>query len=359
MNTNIEISKIMKHFFLEIKNDNDKNDNDKKYKLYIKNKSFCSINEINICEIIKTIPYYFNNYLIVEDYDFIGVRQLNNQIIEKLNLNEKNIDNKYLLLKYRNKNTIFFNDFIFNFKKPKKLIFYLINIFSTLLQRLIELNDKDICFFNLSYKNILFKNDCREKLILSDFHLSLEISKLTNTYMMHIINSLDDFSLKPLEIYVLFYIIKKDIQTISYAFIEEVCEIYIKNLNILKFFSENYKENYKLSCIEILKKYINKDKREIIRDIISKNQKWDIFSLSQLFLFIFGNISIAFSLKGTFINKLLIDLSKNIHPDSSKRNSLEDALDNFNKLLNTEKDWSFVNNLEDNNINKLFNVLSN
>ena len=74
---------------------------------------------IKICKIIKKIPYYFNNYLIVEDYDFIDVRQLNNNIIEKLNIDIKDLDvdvdettsekkiKEYLLFKYRNENILY------------------------------------------------------------------------------------------------------------------------------------------------------------------------------------------------------------------------------------------------------------
>ena len=42
--------------------------------------------------------YYSNNYAVVEDYDFINITQLNEQIIEKLNLSDKN---QYLIFKYK------------------------------------------------------------------------------------------------------------------------------------------------------------------------------------------------------------------------------------------------------------------
>jgi len=374
MNTKIKISKIKNHFFLKIKNDdedeqihkNTKN-NLKNYKSKIKEYNFYAINEFKICKIIKKIPYYFNSYLIVEDYDFIDVRQLNDRIIEKLNIDIKDESVKtkdeqkmkeYILFKYRNENILYFNDFLFDFYKPKKLIFYLINTFKYLLQNLIQLNENDICFFNLSFENIAFKIECREKPLFKDFELSLQISKTNHEYISNIIKKTYDFSLKPLEVHILFYLITKNITTISYSFIEEICEIYIKNLHILNFFSEKYKENYKVACVQCLKKYINCPRKEIIEDIIKKINKWDIYSLSHLFLHIFVNLSKSFSLSGTFINKFSIELSKNIHPDFSNRSSLEDLLQKFNELLSNEKDWSFVNKIEDSKIVQLFEVLS-
>jgi len=360
MNTNIEISKIKTHVLLEINNEPYKNDSKikKERETKIKNKNFLSVNEVNISNIINKIPYYYNNYIIIEDFDFINIGQLNDKTIEKLNMNKINIDKKYLLINYRNKNIIYFNDFLFSFEKPKKLIFYLINVFPILLQNLIKLQKNSICFFNLSYDNIVFAEDCRENPLLQDFQLSLQISKLNEEYIKNIINSLNDYTLKPIEIHILFYLIKKDIKTISSSFIEEICEVYMKNLNILFFFSDCFKEKYKLACVQVLQKYINKSKKDIINDIIKKNDKWDIYSLSHLFLYIFGNIIKCFSLKGTFINKFVLELSKNIHPDSSKRSNLEDLLNNFNTLLESEKDWSFVNNVEDSKIIHLFEILS-
>ena len=86
MSTNIEISNINKHFFSD--NERKDNENNKKYKTKLIDYCFYSINEANISDIIKNILYYSNNYLIVEDYDFININQLNDIYIE-INLKHK------------------------------------------------------------------------------------------------------------------------------------------------------------------------------------------------------------------------------------------------------------------------------
>jgi len=358
MNTNIEITTLMKYFLLDNEKDAqniDKN-TQKKYKTKIINQCFYSINEANISEIIKEIPYYSKTFLIIEDYDFIDIRQLNDTVLENLNLDKKNV--KYLLFKYKNINYLSLNQFLFQIAiHPKTLIFYLINIFSYLLQSLIQLNDHNICFFNLSYKNIVFDLNCREKPLLQDFKYSLQLSKLSVSYISNIIKNLTDYTLKPFEVHVLFYLIKNDINTISYSFIEQICEIYIKKLNILQFFSESYKEKYKLACVQSLEKYINKPKNDIIFNILEQNDKWDVYSISHLFLHIFGTILRFFSLKNTFINKITLELAKNIHPDPSKRSNLSSLLENFQNLFDGEKDWSFVNYMENNKMQQFFDIL--
>ena len=262
-----------------------------------------------------------------------------------------------MIFSYKNDNYVVFNDFLFNLTNPKQFIFHVIESFSYILSSLITLNYNNICFFNLSPQNIVFNLDCGEKPILQNFQYSLQTEKLNKTYITNIISKLDDYTYKPLEIHILFYLIKNNFNTISYSFIEEICEVYVSNLRILEFFSKNYKESYKNSCIQTLRKYINMPKNDIIEDILSLSDKWDVFSLSVLYLHIFYNISRAFSLKQTFINKIIIELSKNIHPNPVIRNSLENLLENFNILFNNENDWSYINKLSSNMMPTLFDIL--
>jgi hypothetical protein len=354
--TNIETTNIDKHFFpFTFYKEDTKNDvKIKKYTTKIATYCFYSINESNICDKIKKIPYYQNNYAVIEMYDYISINQLNEQYIEKLNLSD---DNRYLIFKYKNDKYIKFNDFLFDFNSPKLFIFHIIDSFSYLLQSLIKLNDNNICFFNLSPNNIVFNLDCGEKPLIKNFQLSLHITKLNEIYITNIIKKLNDFTHKPLEVHVLFYLIQNDISTISYSFIEEICEIFIKKLSILDLFSEKYIYSYKESCIESLKKYINKPKSYIISGILDNADTWDVYSLSVLYLHIFGNISRVFSLNQPFITKIILELTKNIAPEPLKRNSLQNLLYKFNELFNFEKDWSYINNLPGENMMKLFDDL--
>lgn len=353
MNTNIEITNINKHFF----SDNERNNEEisKKYNTKLINYCFYSINEANISDNIKNIPYYSNNYLIVEDYDFVNINQLNENYIEKLNISD---DTKYLIFKYKNNRLIDFNDFLTNLTSPKLFIFTIIESFSYLLDNLIKLNSKNICFLNLSPQNIVFNLDCGEKPIIRNFQLSLQVSKLNVSYISNIIKKIEDYTHKPLEVHVLFYLIRNDISYISYSFIEEISEVFINKLSILSLFSEKYKESYKQSCIDSLKKYINMSKNDIITDVLEYNDKWDVYSLSLIYLHIFGNISRVFSLKHNFISKITSELSKNLNPEPSKRSSLEKLYENYNKLLNDEKDWSFVEKLSSNKMPRLFDILN-
>lgn len=351
METNINISTINRYFSQDFNTNSKPN----KYRTKITNKSVYSINEVNIGHKISQIPYYSNYFSILEDYEYLNYTQLNENIIEKL----KNTENiVYFLFKYNDINSYDFTDYLYNFNSIKKLIFGIINIFPHILKGLNTLNVNNICFFNISPENLIFLENYREKPVFGNFSLSLQLSKLDYKYILHFVNKINNFSYQPFEIHLLYYFLNTNMETISYSFIEELCEEYIKNLNILRLFSENYKNTYKKTCIETMKKYINKPKNIIIDDILERNSKWDVYGISILFLQIFGCISRIFSLKDTLMSKITLELSKNIHPDSDKRMSLDKTLEQIEKLINDQEDWSFINKLNNDKLVELFDDLS-
>lgn len=356
-NTNIEISQISNHFFLPFKK---KRENKKIYENKIVVYDFFSVNEANICDKIKGIPYYSSNYNVLNDYDYIKIAEINEKKMIELNIlkniNDKNNDkiNKYLIFKYNYDNCIDFNDFLYRLNNPKLLIHNLLDSFSYLLVSLIKLNNNNICFFNLSNENIVFRGD---KPLLRNFKYSIQISKLNESYICNLIESMDNYIYKPLEIHVLYYIIKNNLDTLNDVVIEQISENYTDSLSVLSLFSQNYIDSFKKECILFLKKYVNMSKTLMIANILEYNDKWDIYSLSVLYLHIFGNISRCFSLKGTFISKFVIVLCKNIHPEPSKRESLEATREIFDNLFNDFSNWSFVNQMSGKKINKLFELL--
>jgi hypothetical protein len=355
MNQNIDVSNIPKYMHLNNDKTNNKT-NDKtnnKTSQFVKY-CFYSINEAEISDTIKNIPYYFNCYFIVESYDFLNINKLDDDFIEKLNISD---DHQYLIFKYNNVNTVNYTDYLFDLDQPKLFILNIIESFSYLLKSLITLNSKNICFFNLSPENIVFNLDCGKKPFLQNFQLSLNIDNISESYITNIIEKTYDYTHKPIEVHLLFYLIKNDMNTISYSFIEEISDIFINNLHILNMFSAQFKESYKKSSIEFMKKYINKSKKEIILSILEYTDKFDVYSLSVLYLHIFGNISKIFNLKQTFINKISLELSKNIHPDPVKRSSLQKLFETFDKLFMNENDWSFAENIEVFKMRNLLNIL--
>jgi hypothetical protein len=356
MNKNINIGLINNQIINNRKKVNNIDDNDEeqtKITVY----DFFSINEIKIGEIIEDIPYYRNYYDIITDYDFIDIGKIGEKIIENVDLDSKNKDKKYVVFNYNDEKRIGFSDFLFkspNNKNNKQFVFNILNTYSFLLNSLIKLNENDVCFFELSTENIVFSSYSRP--FIKSFKNSLIISDLNTSYISNIVKNIDTYTYKPLEVHVLFYLIVNNEETMSLSFIEAISNNYVKNMDVLSLFSQNYKESFEKSCVETLKKYINKSKSAIISDILKYSHYWDNYSLSILYLHIIGNISKFFSLKGTFMNKFTLLLIQNIHPNPLKRESLKETSKNYDKLFDNS-DWGFINDFSSKKMKKLFHLL--
>jgi hypothetical protein len=355
MNPNIDISLLNNYFTNKTEKGNK---NNKKEKTQSKSKiipyCFFSINEINIVNIIDKIPYNSNYYNIMIDYDFIDIGKIGENIIENIKLNN---NKQYIITHYNNEKYIDFQDFLFNNSDKKQFLFNILNSYSRLLNSLITLNDTNVCFFDLNTYNIVFLENSMP--ILQNFQNGLIISQLNESYIKQIIVNTEIYTYKPLEIHVLFYLIINEQETLSFSLIESICENYVKNMYILNFFSQKYKESYKKECVETLKKYINVPKTEIISDILKYYKYWDNYSLTIIYLHIFGNISRFFTLRNTFINNFTLILTKNIHPNPLKRETLKETSKKYHKLFNEFTDWSFINNVSNEKLQNLYDYLVN
>jgi hypothetical protein len=356
MNKSINIGLISNQIInnrRKVNNTDDNDENQTKISVY----DFFSINEIKIGEIIEDIPYYRNYYDIITDYDFIDIGKIGEKIIENVDLDSKNKDKKYVVFNYNDEKRIGFSDFLFklpNNINNKQFVFNILNTYSFLLNSLIKLNDNGVCFFELSTENIAFSSYSRP--FLKSFKNSLIVLDLNTSYIQNIVKNIDNYTHKPLEVHVLFYLIVNNEETMSLSFIEAISNNYVKNMDVLSLFSQNYKDSFEKSCVETLKKYINKPKSVIIVDILKYSKYWDNYSLSILYLHIIGNISKFFSLKGTFMNKFTLLLIQNIHPNPLKRETLKETSENYDKLFDNS-DWGFINDFSSEKMKKLFKLL--
>ena len=315
---------------------------------------FC-INNINISEKLKQIQFYYLYFDLFADYTFVKLGQLNKKYIENYETVVRKKDEKYILFSYKKKDFIKFSHFFLHLPSPKLFVFYIIDSYICLLKNVTTLHNKNICFFNISHKNIVFDNGFKP--IFINFGESILIEKLDEEYLLNIMENVGDYTLKPLEVHVLFHLIKNDETTLSYSSVEIICDFFVKNNSLLSLFSQNYKELFFQTCCDTLKKYINKPKNYIINDIIQYSHTWDNYSLSFLYLYFVGNINKTFSLKNCFLTKFSVLLNKNLHPDPLKRETIQNTQELFNKLFEDYSDWSFANTLQNDKYKQLLHSI--
>jgi hypothetical protein len=320
----------------------------------IKQLTFITKNELAVCKKIQQIKYYFLKYEIIVSYSSIQVGKMNNYVIDQLDT-VYNTNNQYLLLEYNQpynpiqQPLIDFEDFLFTIKTPKPFIYHIIDSYDNIIHNLIALEDNSVCLFDLSSDSIIFTIHTYRP-ILKNFENSIVIDKLNDSkvnqsYIVNIIRNIKNFTYKPLEIHLLFYIVMNNEITLSYSLMEIICDNFIKNLTVLEHFSPEYTNSFRNECILFLKSFINKDKTFIIDEIIQYYKSWDNYSISILYIHLFSTITHVFSLQETFINKMTTILLNNIHPNPSKRETLKTTIEAYEILWSENTDWSFVNDI--------------
>ena len=121
---------------------------------------------------------------------------------------------------------------------------------------------------------------------------------------------------------------------------ETICELYVNNNKGLTIFSPDFIKQYKQACLKECLKYVNKPKKEGIKELLEHYSTWDNYALSILYLRIYE----YFFPKGFHKNSLLIHFSQllltNINPDPKKRLTIKETIKRFTNLFYMEGEVS-------------------
>lgn len=364
MNSDINIDMIKPYFLNELKNSNNnihKNTNNNIHKnTKIKLYDMFIVNEVKISKKISTIPHYYNHYEIVSEYHAIEVGNRNDCVLENLDivLNNENND-KYLLITYNSVKTqllVDLNTFLFHLKTPKLFMFHVLDTYSYLLDSLHKLSTVNVCFFDLCPENIVLGENYKP--VLKNFQNSLiVINTVHDNYISIMLRKIKNYTYKPLEIHLLYYLIVNNEMTISYSLIDIICNNYMEGLTFLYLFNDNYRENCRKMCRECLIEYINQSKTEIMHKIFTFSKTWDSYSLSIMYIHIFSHMIHVFDLKDTVVNAIVNNLLNNIHPEPSKRETVTTTRNMLEEIYIKHADWSFIDKIPNNKLTELYNVL--
>lgn len=304
-------------------------------------------NNIKNCEKIKNIANYKIFFITISDFKEININ-INSPQEELIP------ENKYIFVDYdiniKNSEIKSFNHFFRCLPNNKLFIYHIYNSYCHLLNSLNLLLENNIYPVDLNHTNIIFDTDTLLKPRLIHFDLCLNETS-NNEDFIKIIDKCTNYSLKPIEMHLLFYLYKNNINYIDSSFILEIVENFVNNVSFFNLFSLNYKKQYKESLIQFLNNYINKPKEYIIDSLCVFKVTWANYSISVLYLHLIGNIIKTFGLKNTILNKILLILNKNINPSPLKRESVNNSIKYINKLAGEFLNWDFVNELDKNNKN--------
>jgi serine/threonine protein kinase len=308
-------------------------------------------NEISIGDIIMSIRNYELYFLPVVASCPVNIKAIDTKLLEECDsinkakdkANDK--DKQYVLMEVPYvKNKAFYTILIDMYSSKKHIIVGLIENYTYLLDAINILLEKSIVHFDIKSENILYNQNTHLPLLL-DFGISIDMNTLLQGKKINTNAELEksfyiyspDYYIWCLEIHVINYLLNESTSSFQKENIKSISTEYVKYNKALLNFSDAFKANYLLACEAFLSRYIGMDKKKIITDLLSFYPTWDNYSLSVLYLKTF---SFMFP-HGFHKNSLILYFSQmllyNIHPDPTKRYSLEETKEMFNDIFYMEE----------------------
>lgn len=329
--------------------DNDKNVGHSSNRSEVRPYDYFSQNEIRVTSKLKKIHKYQHFFNIFVEYNRVKVGQLNEKNIEKMDYYNEN----HILFFYNDKNKVTFNNFIISFNNSRDFFLNLFESYREIIKILCLLYEKSLCVFNISSQTIVF--DDTFKPMLTNFKKTIEITHNMhlNQHIEEIITN-EDFVYKPIELHLLYYLIKNEDFQVNSETIDIILNNYVNEIKIFKLFSATFRIEFMYSAETFLKKYLNLSKNEIIEDIFSYAHTWDNYSVSFIYLFVVLNVTKIFSLNEGFISRFLNILTRIIQPEPSKRLDVCETYKMYCDLFKSCENWDFVYDISNEKLYELY-----
>jgi uncharacterized protein Usg len=340
----INVDGMERHIFCRPKSKKDKIIETTEIQLYDEACKNC----INIIELLVTLVK--THYLLPEKMEFIEISSHDDYDIHKIIQNKK-----YMLFTYKKQESyIPLTTYLLHFNhNPTQFVFHLQHSYSHLLTLFKNLETSQLCYFGLSSKSILYHVEHHTPL-LQCFTSAFQ-TKQPNTVENFIrnIQTIDNFSNQPLEIHMIYFLLKNEGLTLSHYHVEEIVDHYMRSMQVFSLFSDSYNQKVRYAGINLLNTYVNHPLEDIIKKVVKYADTWDNFALSVLYLYLVGNAIRIFKLKDTFFNGWVKILTQNLNPDPAQRENIENTQKKVERLYYDYPNWKFAKSISEEQLEKV------
>lgn len=344
MRNNINVEGILRH----IGGNNNINNNVKSVKketqivTQMKQCNFFTRNEVNINNRLHLLENRKNRYITIKKATKLRINEVDDDIIRKTEIGKHN---EFIMIKYEEKEDEYIEGitrFLYN-KGEKEYVNGVIESYFYIIKTFYQLQKEGIIYYNFSSEKMKFKDVNNPHCLLYDFEVSImemkikiDDNKNTNKkdiikYFHNFILKTQDFTFKPFEVHVLFYLYKMEEQYLSKYKITQIINKYVENMrSILKGQTEKM---LKEDCHKFMEQFINKNKSDIKIQLIMHYKTWDNYSVSILYLQLVENIIQGYKIQMRFMSKFQDILNQNLSQDPNRRMTIEETINKCDNLF--------------------------
>jgi len=290
-------------------------------------------NEIEIGALVRKIPRYQSYFVPILSSCPISLHEIKDDELAKCDAIKKDNKNMVLMkMRYVDHETFF--KYMTSLKDKPRLMNVLLSSYNHLLSALQSLQENDIIHYDLKGNNILYEREKNSPLII-DFGMSIDVTKLReDTYDFYFFKYAPDYYVWCPEIHLINYIIEMKPSIVTKTIVDTVIrEIFEHHRPFNRVFSREFLAEYKESLRDIWNLYVGRKSSIVLHALITTWKSWDNYSLSMLYLRILYYIFPDGFEKNEFISRFSLVLLQNLHPDPSKRYSIEETIKYYNDNL--------------------------
>jgi len=310
--------------------------------------------ELRITKKIMSIPNYQDFFAPIEEMCDANMSKFNETEKKNCKLLTKKNQKKYIK-KIANIRFIEGDDILKTLKSnnQKDNFIYFLTMYEQILHSLQLLVNKKIVHYDIKPNNLIY-NKKKNKTFIFDFGLSFDIENIINYKKTFYIEPHPAWTLWPVEVHYLGFIISKERKMFYYE-INEFADEYTQKHWVFKksnnLVTSVFLKSYKDKITKILNSYNKKDLNEIVHYIINYSWKtWDNYALNIMFFRFFSVINIIGFSNNNFYQEIFKLFNDNISPIPSERNSIKDTkkkFQNIKKLLTPQIFNQVSKNLND------------
>jgi len=310
----------------------------------IQKDDFSAKNEIHISDLITKVTKTAEEkslFAPVLSYCPINVSTIRTVGIEECAIITPQRISPFLLMKIRYIPGGVLDNFISSNQGSSLILSLFVSIYTYLLKSIHFLIRHQIIHFDLKGQNIIYNKDTGKPVII-DFGLSISLKELLKTreFFHYFYIFAPEYYVWPLEVHY-FNFLENVSSAPTLGDIKKMSAEFVQKNPVIQQLSPSFRQNYEKACVRALEPYLQQSKEEAQNTILSDWKTWDNYSLSIMYLkyllILFG--SDALMEKNQYIIFLAQILLINIHPDPSRRSSVEKTLHIIERFpYNTEID---------------------
>ena len=162
------------------------------------------------------------------------------------------------------------------------------------------------------------------------------------TYRMVIESSLraclPEYYVWCLEINVLCYLLHETDSVLTEDEALFIADVYVKHNKGLEGCTQSFKDTFLKQSIEQVKRYVKRPRAQVIQELLTHRFTWDNYALSIMYLKLLQSFFATIDIQHKFITHLHRLLLMNIHPDPTKRLSIQETEERYSHIFYIDGD---------------------